>query len=79
MQMYINYCCNSMKQREGLGNGGNALPHHTHGHAPSLSPSHTCNKLPGMKYRLAARKTPTVTAETMPGANYITDDIRMKT
>lgn len=44
MQMYINYCCIPMKQTEGLGNGGNALPHHTHGHAPSLSPSHTCNK-----------------------------------
>jgi len=35
--------------------------------------------LPGMKYRLAAHTTPTVTAETMPGPNYVTDDIHMKT
>lgn len=30
--------------------------------------------LPGKKYRLAADTTPTETAETMPGANYVTDD-----
>jgi hypothetical protein len=35
--------------------------------------------LPGMKYRLAACTTPTVIAETMPGASYVTGDIHMKT
>jgi hypothetical protein len=34
--------------------------------------------LPGMKYRLPAHTTQTVSAETMPGAHYITDSIHMK-
>jgi hypothetical protein len=56
--MHINYCCISMKQTEGLGNGGNALPHHTHGHAASLSLLPTlATGRPGMKYRLAAHTT----------------------
>jgi len=33
--------------------------------------------LPGKKYRLAAHTTATETAETMPGANYVTDDIHI--
>lgn len=54
--------------------------HITHMDMLHLTPLPTlATSLPGMKYRLAAHTTPTVTAETMPGANYVTDDICMKT
>jgi hypothetical protein len=69
-----------MKQTEGLGNGGDVSCHITHMDMlqHSLLPTLAIS-LPGMKYGLAARTTPTVTAETMPGASYATDDINMKT
>jgi len=57
-----------MKQTEVLGNGGNALPHqHMDMLHLALLPTLALS-LPGMKYGLAAaHRTPTVTAETMPG------------
>lgn len=84
MQMYINYCCISMKQTEGLGSGANEMHCHIiHMDMLHLSLLPTLAiSLPGMKYTLtaaAAHTAQTVTAETMPGANYVTDDIHMKT